>query len=637
MIPPETLAQIKERTDIVALIGETVRLVRRGRSHVGLCPFHKEKSPSFHVHQERGFFHCFGCQESGSAIDFVMKTNGLEFLEAVKMLAERAGIQIQEVRGERAREQKSERDELYGVMTLAASFYASALGFGEGVTKENPLSHYGWQELEKRGKPKRGSQGEEAQRWEHALSAFKMGYAPASWDALSTFFREQGISPVLGERAGLLVPGQRGHYDRFRHRLMFAVIDAMGRVIAFSGRALPPPSSEELARISQGGRSAPSYDGEAPAKYINSPESAIYKKGEQLFGLFQAKQGMRQRGEAVLVEGNFDVVTLHARGVDHAVAPLGTAFTSEQAKLLKRFAPRVVIAFDGDAAGKKATRAARVPCQEGGLEARVAVLPEGTDPDDLVRTKGTAALLERLKDAQGMLEHLIQDALDGDRFGGAALSERVARVRAVTKLLSEEPDPDVRLMGKRFADQLSTKLIVGNAPARDLVQLERMVGEALRKPESNTGRKANATPQASLELAVLGAVLDFPALLHDPEVLERLSALTGDAALSIVAVRRGLLDTGESRPDIADFLATLPGSIQRFAAQRLALPNFEDVSEAKLELLENTAKLRDRGFQRQNSAARDELSRSPSSLDADSAALLREIEQRARAKRGLSD
>jgi DNA primase len=420
VISPDTLARIKERTDIVALIGETVRLTRRGRSFVGLCPFHKEKSPSFHVHPERGFFHCFGCQESGSAIDFVMKTNGLDFLEAVRMLADRSGIVLEEsVNAEASRAQKSEKDELYAVMMLAATYYERCLGLAGASAlggRAHPLAGYALRELDKRGMPSPGSQGPEAEHWQKAAAAFRLGYAPPGWDGLARFLREQGISAGVGERAGLLVAGQRGHYDRFRHRLMFAVVDALGRVIAFSGRALAAPDPEELKRHEP---SAPSYDGEPPAKYINSPESPIYKKGEQLFGLFQAKAALRQRQEALLVEGNFDVVTLHAAGIEHAIAPLGTAFTAEQAKLIKRFAPSVVVLFDGDAAGKKATRAARIPCREGGLDARVATLPAGMDPDELVRTQGAAALLARLKEAKGMLEHLIQDALDDDRFQGA--------------------------------------------------------------------------------------------------------------------------------------------------------------------------------------------------------------------------
>ncbi|MBK6516977.1 MAG: toprim domain-containing protein [Polyangiaceae bacterium] len=643
MISPDTLARIKERTDIVALIGETVRLTRRGRSFVGLCPFHKEKSPSFHVHPERGFFHCFGCQESGSAIDFVMKTNGLDFLEAVRMLADRSGIVLEEsVNAEASRAQKSEKDELYAVMMLAATYYERCLGLAGASAlggRAHPLAGYALRELDKRGMPSPGSQGPEAEHWQKAAAAFRLGYAPPGWDGLARFLREQGISAGVGERAGLLVAGQRGHYDRFRHRLMFAVVDALGRVIAFSGRALAAPDPEELKRHEP---SAPSYDGEPPAKYINSPESPIYKKGEQLFGLFQAKAALRQRQEALLVEGNFDVVTLHAAGIEHAIAPLGTAFTAEQAKLIKRFAPSVVVLFDGDAAGKKATRAARIPCREGGLDARVATLPAGMDPDELVRTQGAAALLARLKEAKGMLEHLIQDALDDDRFQGAGVTEQAARVRAVVKLLTEEPDPNLKLQAKRLADELSNKLIVRGAQTQDLTQLERMVASALHTPEPAAPR-ADAPPRAApltteqrFALAILGAVLDFPELLSDPDVTAGLSLIEGDAALAVAGLRRKIRASTapgastEKTLDVADLLATLPHSIQSFSARRLASPSFENASEAKAEALDNISNLERLLSKRQKHSTINVLERSASSLDDEGIAVLREQTERLR-------
>jgi DNA primase len=265
---------------------------------------------------------------------------------------------------------------------------------------------------------------------------------------------------MAGERVGLLVPRSSGsgHYDRFRHRLMFAVTDATGRVIAFSGRALADPDPKELHALGISGPSAPS-DG-PPAKYINSPESPIYTKGEHLFGLHQARHAIRQQGFAVLVEGNFDVVSLHARGMNNVVAPLGTAFTVQQAKLMKRFAPKVVVLFDGDAAGKKATRAARGPAAEGGLSAKVAVLPKGTDPDELARKRGIEAVAHLIKNARGMLEHLIDEALAGDAFEGATLAEQQARIQAVAQLLREENDPNLRSMAKLYADKLSSKLII---------------------------------------------------------------------------------------------------------------------------------------------------------------------------------
>ncbi|HTJ80487.1 MAG TPA: toprim domain-containing protein, partial [Polyangiaceae bacterium] len=399
-----------------------------------------------------------------------------------------------------------------------------------------------------------------------------------------------------------------------------------------SGRALAPSTREELAALGAG---APSYGGDDVAKYVNSPESPVFTKGEHLFGIHQAKQAIRRAAEAVLVEGNFDVVTLHARGIDRAIAPLGTAFTAPQARLIKRFAPSVVILFDGDAAGRKATRAARVPCREGGLEAKVAVLEKGMDPDELVRTRGPAALLEVLKGARGMLEYLVEDALSGDGFIGASIAERVARVRAVTKLLGEEDDPALRLMAKRYADQLSSKLVVAGSAAADLRQLERMVEEAVSHGpatrEARPAPKEKTSPAQTMALAVLGALIDYPELLDHPDVRAALSAVDGDVALAIVAVRQSLWKGGSA----SDFLAAIPSSIQSFAAGRLASPVFEDLALARSELLDNSNKIRSLLWQRQNSDARDVLMKAPSSLDSDSELLLREIEQRARRKRGL--
>ncbi|NUP13671.1 MAG: DNA primase [Polyangiaceae bacterium] len=657
MIPQETIARIKERTDIVALIGETVRLVRRGRSFVGLCPFHKEKSPSFHVHPERGFFHCFGCQESGSSIDFAMKTNGLDFIEAVRMLADRAGIPIEEKASDASRIHKSERDELYAVNALAATYWERCLGLSES-SRPHPMASYAIHELEKRGMPKPGTKSPEAERWMRAVAAFRIGYAPPGWDGLSRFLREQGISPVIGERAGLLVAGARGHYDRFRHRLMFAVVDALGRIIAFSGRALATPAREELSKHEP---SAPSYDGDPPAKYINSPESPVYKKGEQLFGLFQAKQALRQRQQAILVEGNFDVVSLHAGGIENALAPLGTAFTGEQAKLLKRFAPTVVVLFDGDAAGKKATRAARVPCQEGGLDAMVATLPLGKDPDEIVRAEGPAALMARVQEARGMLEYLIQDALDDQRFQGAGVSEQAARVRAVVKLVADEPDPNLRLQAKRLADELSNKLIVRGSQTTDLTQLERLVATALRAPADagppEPTRERRLTSDERFQLAVYGALLDFPSLADDPGIQRGLALLEGDVALATASLRRYVAaaaarvsnhraspeaeseasSTIEKTLDAAEFLATLPRPIQSFSARRLASPSFDNASDARAEALANISKLERALEKRQKLSTISVLERSASTLDAEGEAALRELQELARRRKGLGN
>ncbi|XXX71858.1 DNA primase [Sorangium sp. So ce134] len=647
MISPETIALVKERTDLVALIGESVRLTRRGLSFTGLCPFHKEKTPSFHVNPNRGFYHCFGCKETGSAIDFVMKLEGRTFAEAVRALAERAGIEVAESLTEAERREaqaaRKSKDDLYAVNHLAATFFEHSLRGGPGGGP-HPLARYAHEELRRRGLPLRDDDGVDP--ISEALQAFRIGYAPFGWDALATYLRQQGVSPVLAERVGLLVPRSSGsgHYDRFRHRLMFAVTDVMGRVIAFSGRALPDPSPAELSSLGISGPS-PQADG-APAKYINSPESPIYTKGEHLFGLYQARQAVRQRGEAILVEGNFDVVALHARGIGHAIAPLGTAFTPGQAKLIKRFAPAVILLFDGDAAGKKATRAARSPCREAGLSARVAVLPAGVDPDDLARRHGPEAVARLLKGARGLLEHLIDEALDGDSFGGSSLPEQLARVRAVTALLAEEDDPNLRMMAKLYADRLSSKLVIGGRSPDDLRQLERVVEDSLSRPRSQPTREVTPSGQSTetwerarsraqfqeVSLEILGAILDFPELLADDEVQIALECLEGEVALAIVAARQNF--TFEMGLAAGEFLAQVPAPIHSFAAGRLVSPVFEAASTAKATLLENSQKLSRHALARQKAAVMSQLQKSTVDADAENA-LLRDLFQRRAGGLGL--
>jgi DNA primase len=607
LIPPETIALVRDRTNIVTLVQEAVpSLKKRGRSWVGLCPFHREKTPSFHVNPERGFFHCFGCKESGSAIDFVMKQDGYTFPEAVRMLAERCGVVVEEETRPAAEvdRQKKAKDDLYAALSVAAGFF-------EKMLREHPDRGYALEELEKRGVlPSWASEGNPPRaQIDDTLQAFRIGYAPNEWDALARYLRDQGISPQTAETVGLLAPRSAGsgHYDRFRHRLMFAVTDTQGRPVAFSGRALRTPATGPLAG-----------PGDAPPKYINSPESPVYTKGQLLFGLFQARHAIRQEEKAILVEGNFDVVTLHARGVANVVAPLGTAFTEEQAKLLRRYAGEVVLCFDGDAAGRKATRLSREPCRVAGLTVRVARLPDGTDPDQLVRDKGPEAIGELVGAAQGLLEFLIEDALDHS-FASADAYERAARVKEVVRLIAEEDDPLVHNMAKRYADRLAGRLDLvgrdehrrGDTSPETFRALEHAVKKALAEAQARDAQRARqrpsreavtpdrarvpARPVGSAERGeIVGAFIDFPSLLFDPELEWALDLLTEAAALTIRAIRQSIKtsEDGEKTLDTSAFLAQMPPAIQSFAVRRLAAPQLETLQAAKDAVLSNATKLK---------------------------------------------
>ncbi len=588
MISPATIERVRDRADIVAVISETVpSLKRRGRSFVGLCPFHKEKSPSFHVNPDRGFFHCFGCKESGSVIDFVMKQESATFPEAVRSLAERYNIEIEEDRGPERPEQdrlKKLRDDLYAVNAAAATFWEEEL-------KTNEHAHFAHEELKKRGIP-----FAESDEIDGVLRGFRIGYAPAGWDGLAVYFRKQGISPYAAEQVGLLVPRSSGgtHYDRFRHRLMFAVVDEKGRVVAFSGRALAPPPGDEQK--------------ESPAKYMNSPESPIYTKGHTLFGLHQARHEIRKAEEAILVEGNFDVLSLHARGIQNVVAPLGTAFTVEQAKLLRRFAPRAVLAFDGDAAGKKATEAAEAAIDAAGLAARVLKLPAGTDPDELIRVRGAKGFQDVLVNAKEFHEHLIEQLLD-DSFSTASAIERVGRVERVAKRIVAQKNPLVLLELKAHADRLSARLdlhglVAGqddNSRPETLRALELMVRKQLEAEERHRPRDPVVTPRDARvrsmppgteeRKAISQALIECPDLLVDPELEADLQILEGKSVEVVLALRKAW-NFEQGKLDVDAFLSALPTDLLAWAKTVLAQPTFIDPKEAKEYLRGNAEKLK---------------------------------------------
>ncbi|MBI5536939.1 MAG: DNA primase [Deltaproteobacteria bacterium] len=620
MISADTIAKVRDHADIAAVVGETVKLTRRGRSMVGLCPFHKEKTPSFHVNPERGFFYCFGCHEKGDSIGFVMKTEGLSFVEAVCSLADRLGIEIVEDdshhRGHGSPQHANQ--DLYDVSSLAAAFYEKQL-------REHPASRVAREELARRGLRPSSPTDSIAD----ALQAFRIGYAPPAWDALAAHLKEQGVSPLAGERAGLLVPrkGQSGHYDRFRNRLMFAVIDVQGRVVAFSGRVLADPETGQIDKET--------------GKYINSPESPIYRKGDVMFGLFQARQAIRQQEQAILVEGNFDTVALHARGIRNVVAPLGTAFTSAQARQLKRFTPRAVILFDGDAAGKEATRKAREPCREAGLDARVAVLPEGKDPDDFVREKGAEALGQVVAGARGMLEFLIDVELDRE-FAVLDSHDRAARVQAVAELIKSEDDPAVRALAVQYADSAASRLaiqmnMVNETTFRALWNVVKRSGmrpmeQGARQP-LDPDRVRSETAPDKIPLEMLGCVIDCPEILEDPQVESAVALLEGEIALAI-GLARNL--RGANAAIAESFVARVPATIQDFAARRLSKPRHEEAGAALFEFLQNAQKMKRQGLVRDKQNVMQQLDRAGSEGDAlleDQ--LLREAEQKAREKHGL--
>jgi DNA primase len=588
MLNPDVITAVRERTDIVALIGESTRLVRKGATWRGCCPFHKEKTPSFHVNPERGRYVCFGCKETGSAIDFVMKTDGLDFVEAVRALAERLNIEVEETRSPQERQEaaaaKNQRDAVYRANEIAAQWFEASMWAGplpDGVLQEwgpelrTMQRQIGggnaWAELVKRGLVPR----HDVPTIVTTLRAFRVGYAPPFWDLLARHLVQMGISPVVAEQAGLVAPRQSGggYYDRFRNRLMFAVVDVQSRVVGFSGRTLPVPPGGDAAACKEA------------AKYLNTGESHIYTKGDNLFGLYQGKAAIRRADEAILVEGNFDVVSLHARGIDNVVAPLGTAFTAEQAALLKRFGTKVLVAFDGDAAGVKATTAARDACAGAALSARVVSLPNGTDPDVLVREKGIAAWQRLVGSAVGIVEWLIDQALDPATFGRASLQEQLDRVRAVADLLGRENDLDMRRMASGYADKAAAKLGLTSSSSVTIGQLRSMLTAKVRTGDNAATAPACAPLSAdhAIQEAILGALIDQPSLLDDAALMQDVEhVMSDDCALVVAALERH--GTGH------ELLAELPASVHAFVAGRIVAPE-HDLESALMVVHGNVGKL----------------------------------------------
>ncbi len=357
----EFIEEVKSRNDLVSVAGEYVALKRRGNSLVGLCPFHQEKTPSFTVSPEKQFFYCFGCGAGGDVIEFVMRLEKLAFPEALQWLAERAGLPLPERTAPAEQKKEKEREWLFRLHRLAALFYRKIL-------TERPSGQKALAYLEERGiKPR-------------TAERFFLGYAPDSWTGLVELLQKKKIPLAMAEKAGLVIRGERGYYDRFRDRLLFSIMTPQGRVAAFGGRLL----------------------GEGVPKYLNSPETPLFSKGRYLYGLSQAKEAIRREHTAVIVEGYMDVLQAHQAGLEHVVAALGTALTREQARALRRYTDRVVIAFDADAAGRAAALRGLDILKAYGIQVRVAVLPAGEDPDSLLKKEGPEVFRQLLAESKDL-------------------------------------------------------------------------------------------------------------------------------------------------------------------------------------------------------------------------------------------
>ncbi len=428
------IAEVRERTDIVELIGQYVSLKRSGANHMGLCPFHSEKSPSFSVNAARQFFHCFGCGVGGDVFSFLMQIEGMTFPDAVRRLAERAGIELEErtlsPEEERLRQQ---RERLYQVNKVAAAYFHDLL-------MEQPAGEVARQYLKRRGYGRKAA-------WEYGI-----GYSLDSWEGLREHLAGHKLAPEDARLLGLIRPGkqERGDYDLFRGRLMFPIHDMAGRVVAFGGRVLD----------------------DSKPKYINSPESPIYHKGQVLFGLYQARQAMRQQEEALLVEGYFDQLALNRAGFAHAVATCGTALTVDHARVLKRYVKRVVLLFDQDSAGQQATFKAMTTLQEEGVPAVVLELPEGEDPDSFLHHQGRDAFQARLDAARPVMDLFISvtlaasgNSIEAKADAAEVVVERISSLQSqleqdlYLKELAQRSNIDLDILKSLLAEKKNVQVV----------------------------------------------------------------------------------------------------------------------------------------------------------------------------------
>lgn len=583
MIPEPTIANIRERVDIAAFVGEYVRLKKSGASFKGLCPFHNEKTPSFYVHPQRRFFHCFGCGASGDIFSFLMRIEGLTFPEAARRLAEKAGVELPRDDPEKDaayNRQRQREERMAALVEAAAGYYIQQL-------EEHPLGPMARKVIEERAITP------------ETARAFRLGYAPHGWDHLVEFLRKGGWSPADAETVGLIVPrrGDRGgHYDRFRHRLMFPIADHRGRIVAFSGRALDAPE----------GTKEPD---EPPAKYVNSPEGPLYHKGEILFGLYEGRVQVRRTGWVALCEGNFDLLALHQAGIANAVAPMGTALTDAQCKLLKRYAEKAVLLFDGDKAGKRAVRSAYAVLAKAGIDATVVTLPPGSDPDMYLRTEGAEALQRRIDQAPGIVEHLIDDAA----ASVSSASEKAQKIADLGPVLIKVDNPvEVRLYVERVAQKFGVSDV--DAVRRQLRKGVRRGRKRRDEPQENPVKSEVKRPRRKpvlprIEVGVMGALLDCPGILDTSAAKKFEELLTSPDLRAILQATSRWVEEREGGSRVVNapaLLAEVAGNpALPWLEDRLAKQEYEDERGA-LEQLEAALPLMQRAQLKQRLA---ELSR----------------------------
>lgn len=427
LIPREQVDEILEKSDIVSVISEYVKLEKKGNSYKGLCPFHKEKTPSFSVLEDRQIFKCFGCGKGGNVAHFIMLAEGLAYWDAIAFLAEKQGIRIVPSGDRRAEEQSALRKKIAEINKEAARFFYHQLA----------KSREGYTYFTGRGIPP------------ETVKHFGLGYAGPEWDSLLKFFLSKGVREKELLTAGLVVPNKRGGYcDKFRNKVMFPIFDVLGNVVAFGGRVLD----------------------DSKPKYINSPETPLYTKGKHLYGLNFARQSGSRR--VIIVEGYMDCIALHQRGITWAVAALGTALTNDQARLLKKYFDEVITCFDADAAGQSATLRGLDILASKGFKVRVMAVPDGKDPDEFLRKHSPDEFISVADRAKTLVEYKL--SLVEAKFPPRDNASRVRFLNGVTEVLAAIEDPLERDL---YINWVSREYEISTEPLKEQIAVFRAGGQ----------------------------------------------------------------------------------------------------------------------------------------------------------------
>ena len=392
--------EVKDRVDIVDVISDYVKLKKSGKNYKGLCPFHQEKTPSFTVNPANQFYHCFGCGAGGDVFSFLMEIEHITFFESLKMTAERVGMELPN-QSNHQKKVANFRDKIFEINMISAKFYNYLLlkhDIGEKALAYLKNRNYSEDDIKK----------------------YSLGFAPDKWTALYKFLKNKGYTKDEMVKAGLLVKkNEQKFYDRFRNRIIFPIFNSRSEVLAFGGRIIDDSINQP--------------------KYLNSPDTMVYDKSDNLYGLNWAKKYMRKSNNAIIMEGYTDVLTAHMNGIKNAVASLGTSLTEKQAKMLKRYVSKVYIAYDSDTAGAKATLRGLEILKEEGLNVKVIKLPEDTDPDDFIKLRGEKKFLNLKDDSLSLIEFKVDNIISSKNLRNA--DDRINTTHKIVEVLAQIKDP----------------------------------------------------------------------------------------------------------------------------------------------------------------------------------------------------